>query len=124
MQSTTAEFKEEGVVNSIDIGALRDLYVVNIHTEDANITIDVVKQINIFNINEKYQIIISKTKPNFSDNDFCGHGYIVTEKKDKDKYITIVSLYGLIVRIESKESFLNKFGFNIMDHIYFCALKS
>ncbi|ARM75886.1 DNA-directed RNA polymerase subunit G [Acidianus manzaensis] len=124
MQSNTTEFKEDGIVNSIEAGALRDLYIVKINTDNINISLDVTRQINIFNKDEKVTIIISRTRPNFTDNDFCGQGYIVTEKKSDHGYVTIISLYGLIVRIESQQSFINKYGFNIMDHVYFCAIKS
>lgn len=123
MQAGLAEFRQEGIVNSIENGALRGLYIVKIMTNDVTISLDVTKQINIFNVNEKYNIIISKNKPEFTQNDFCGHGYIVTEKKLQDSYVTIVSLYGLLIRIESKYSFIKKYGFNVMDHVYFCAIK-
>ncbi|MEM3292192.1 MAG: DNA-directed RNA polymerase subunit G, partial [Saccharolobus sp.] len=40
------------------------------------------------------------------------------------KHKTIISLFGLLVRIMSeKESILDLFKINIMDHIYFCVSK-
>lgn len=128
MQRINYEFNEEGTIGSIQKGVLRDLYVVNIKCQDININLDVTSEINIFNNNEKVNVIISRSKPSFTQNDFCGHGYIVTEKEkvnqNKKTYITILSLFGLLVKIESDSSFLNKYGFNIMDHIYFCVIKS
>ncbi|BDC19285.1 DNA-directed RNA polymerase subunit G [Acidianus sp. HS-5] len=125
MQRINYEFNEEGIVSSIQKGVLRDLYVVNIKCQDININLDVTSEINIFNNNEKVNVIISRSKPIFTSNDFCGHGYIVTEKVDQNAktYITIISLFGLLVKIESNSSFLNKYGFNVMDHVYFCILK-
>lgn len=123
MQNNIYEFSQEGIVTSIENGALRGLYVVKIKTDELTISVDVTNQINIFNLNEKYNIIISKNRPRFTQNDFCGHGYIVTEKRTQENYVTLISLYGLIIRIESKYSFIKKFGFNIMDHVYFCAIK-
>ncbi len=126
MQRANYEFNEEGTISSIQKGVLRDLYVVNIKCQDININLDVTSEINIFNNNEKVNVIISRSKPSFTQNDFCGHGYIVTEKVDQNSktYATIISLFGLLVKIESNSSFLNKYGFNIMDHIYFCVIKS
>ncbi|EZQ03038.1 DNA-directed RNA polymerase subunit G [Candidatus Acidianus copahuensis] len=109
-------------VEDIDRGALRELYVVKFVCDNGRkITMDIVNQINIFSKNNKYDIIISKNKPEFTQKDFCGHGYIVTQKSTEGKYVTIISLYGLLIRIESDKNFLEEKNLTITDHIYFCA---
>ncbi|MEM4884572.1 MAG: DNA-directed RNA polymerase subunit G, partial [Saccharolobus sp.] len=100
--------------------------IVNLYCGNIGIDFDIIDHINIFHEKEKVNVILSKDKPRYTSEDFCAHGYVVTEIKDKmsSKHKTIISLFGLLVRIMSeKESILDLFKINIMDHIYFCVRK-
>ncbi|MEM0071472.1 MAG: DNA-directed RNA polymerase subunit G [Metallosphaera sp.] len=118
-------FSEICDIVSIKKGELRDLLVISIKCKDIDITLDMISSINMFEQGEKVNLTISKERPEFSERDFCAHGYVVTEKKKKDEsYTTIISFFGPLLRISSNESFIEKKGLKIMDHIYFCIKKS
>jgi DNA-directed RNA polymerase subunit G len=126
MESRAQENILECEVNSIQKGSLKNLLIVNLHCGNIGIDFDIIDHINIFHEKEKVNVILSKDKPRYTSEDFCAHGYVVTEIKDKmsSKHKTIISLFGLLVRIMSeKESILDLFKINIMDHIYFCVRK-
>ncbi|MEM3351562.1 MAG: DNA-directed RNA polymerase subunit G [Saccharolobus sp.] len=126
MESRAQENILECEVNSIQKGSLKNLLIVNLYCGNIGIDFDIIDHINIFHEKEKVNVILSKDKPRYTSEDFCAHGYVVTEIKDKmsSKHKTIISLFGLLVRIMSeKESILDLFKINIMDHIYFCVSK-
>ncbi|MEM0016186.1 MAG: DNA-directed RNA polymerase subunit G [Saccharolobus sp.] len=126
MESRAQENILECEVNSIQKGSLKNLLIVNLYCGNIGIDFDIIDHINIFHEKEKVNVILSKDKPRYTSEDFCAHGYVVTEIKDKmsPKHKTIISLFGLLVRIMSeKESILDLFKINIMDHIYFCVRK-
>ncbi|MEM0130872.1 MAG: DNA-directed RNA polymerase subunit G [Saccharolobus sp.] len=126
MESRAQENILECEVNSIQKGSLKNLLIVNLYCGNIGIDFDIIDHINIFHEKEKVNVILSKDKPRYTSEDFCAHGYVVTEIKDKmsSKHKTIISLFGLLVRIMSeKESILDLFKINIMDHIYFCVRK-
>lgn len=130
MESVAQEIILSCEINSIERGSLKNLSMVNMSCNGFNVSFDIIDSINIFSQKEKVKVIISKNRPSYSHDDFCGHGYIVTELKDSslnngNKYTTIISLYGLLVKIISnKESFLRTSQLNIMDHVYFCVKKN
>ncbi len=111
-------------ISSIEPGALRGIDVIKLECGDLKVNVDIISSINIFSPGEKVKLVVSASKPQFTERDFCGHGYIVTEKKQAEKYITIISIFGPLVRIESDNSFLSSSKLNIMDHVYVCILKT
>lgn len=126
MESSTQEINLNCEINSIEKGSLKNLLIVKLSCDNININFDIVENINIFNEKDKVRVIISRAKPSYTNKDFCGHGYIVTELKDTTqdgKYNLIISLFGLLVKISNKESLLKTFGLNVMDHVYFCVKK-
>ncbi|BDB97173.1 hypothetical protein SACC_01900 [Saccharolobus caldissimus] len=126
MESSTQEINLNCEINGIEKGSLKNLLIVKLSCDNININFDIVENINIFNEKDKVRVIISRTKPSYTNKDFCGHGYIVTELKDTTpdgKYNLIISLFGLLVKISNKESLLKTFGLNVMDHVYFCVKK-
>ncbi|QKQ99874.1 DNA-directed RNA polymerase subunit G [Metallosphaera tengchongensis] len=120
-------YSEECVVRSIEKGQLRDLLIVNLDCNNLSMNLDMISSINTLNVNEKVNVIFSASKPEFGVDDFCAHGYVVTEKRKKieneENFVTIISFFGPLLRISSKTSFLERYKLNIMDHIYFCIKK-
>ncbi|ACP48089.1 DNA-directed RNA polymerase, subunit G (RpoG) [Sulfolobus islandicus Y.N.15.51] len=130
MESKAQEIILSCEINSIERGSLKNLSIIHMSCNDFNISFDIIDNINIFSQKEKVKAIISKNRLSYTNDDFCGHGYIVTELKDSssnngNRYTTIISLFGLLVKIISnKESFLKTHQLNVMDHIYFCVKKN
>lgn len=128
MEIRSQEINLECEINGIDRGSLKNLLVVKLVCKDFNINFDILENINIFKEKDKVKVFISNTKPSYTKDDFCAHGYVVTELKDgsseQQKFSTIISLFGLLVKIMGKESFLKTYGLNVMDHVYFCVRKS
>ncbi|MEM3293350.1 MAG: DNA-directed RNA polymerase subunit G, partial [Metallosphaera sp.] len=71
-------FSEICDIVSIKKGELRDLLVISIKCKDIDITLDMISSINMFEQGEKVNLTISKERPEFSERDFCAHGYVVT----------------------------------------------
>ena len=109
---------------SIDRGTLKGLYIVKMNCEKYYVEFDIVDTINIFNSEDNVKMIISRDKPSYTSKDFCAHGYLFYEKKEGDRILDQISLYGLIVKIYSDNGLINSKIFNMMDHVYFCVRKS
>lgn len=120
MMSVIYNFSQECTVERIEKGELRDLLVVKIKCGEITMNLDVVSSINIFKEGGKVRTIISQQPPEYSPDDFCAHGYVVTEKR-KDSFITLISFFGPVLRISSQESFTKITQLKVMDHVYFCA---
>lgn len=120
------EIDKQCVVTDKVPGSLKDLKVLTLDCQDLKLNLDIVKEIDIFNVNDKVRLIISREKPEYTSNDFCAHGYIFYEKRqDNDsKYVSLISLYGLIVKIISDEGLIKKGTLNMMDHVYLCLRRS
>ncbi|BBG24452.1 DNA-directed RNA polymerase subunit G [Sulfuracidifex tepidarius] len=125
MLSEADSINEECKVVSVNKTGLKGNLVVELSCDNKKILFDIIESINNFKPDEKVKAIISKNRPEFGAEDFCGHGYIVTQKKNEESLITIISLFGLLIKvIEDKNSnFMKKVNLNIMDHIYFCVRK-
>jgi len=111
-------------ITSVEPGALRGIDLINLECEDLKVGVDMISSINVFSPGEKVKLVIAKSKPEFGERDFCGHGYVVTEKRQSNKYVTLISIFGPLIRIESENSFLSSNNLSIMDHVYVCLLKS
>ena len=124
--STQVESKLETncKISSIEQGSLKGLYIVKMNCENYYVEFDIVDVINVFKQEESVKMIISKEKPIYTSNDFCAHGYLFYEKKEGEKVLDQISLYGLIVKIYSNNGLINSKIFNMMDHVYFCVRKS
>jgi len=81
LMSVTYNFSQECTVERIEKGELRDLLVVKIKCGEITMNLDVVSSINIFKEGGKVRTIISQQPPEYSPDDFCAHGYVVTEKR-------------------------------------------
>ncbi|AHC51050.1 DNA-directed RNA polymerase subunit G [Sulfolobus acidocaldarius SUSAZ] len=112
-------------ISSIEKGALKNLYVVKMYcNNDLKIEFDITKELSIFSKDEEVTFIISREKPEYSEKDFCAHGYLFLERQQDDgSFIDEISLYGLIVKILSKNGLINSKLFKMMDHIYYCVKK-
>lgn len=107
-------------IDSILPGSLRGYSIVKLNCNSLNAEVDIPNEVMIFKNGEEVKLIISRERPEYSNRDFCAHGYIFYEKKDKEDYISLISLYGLLVKITTKEGLISSKKFNMMDHIYFC----
>ncbi|WP_238024716.1 DNA-directed RNA polymerase subunit G [Metallosphaera javensis (ex Hofmann et al. 2022)] len=118
-------FSETCKIDSIKRGELRDLLVISMKCQDTEFNLDMISSLNMFNDGESVNIVLSKERPDFTERDFCAHGYVVTQKKKNEgAYVTIISFFGPLLRISSKDDFLKRAGLNVMDHVYFCVKKS
>ncbi|WP_338600036.1 DNA-directed RNA polymerase subunit G [Sulfolobus tengchongensis] len=129
MESKAQEIILDCEIKNIEKGSLKNLSIVKMSCNDIDVNFDIIDNINIFKENEKVKMLLSKSKPIYTSNDFCAHGYIVTELKDTSitadaRYTMIISLFGLLVKISNKDSLLRLFQFHVMDHIYFCVKKN
>jgi DNA-directed RNA polymerase subunit G len=113
---------------SILQGQLQSLSILQINCNNNKngylIEMDIPNEINMFNEGEVVNFILDTEKPNYSPKDFCAHGYLFYERKDKEEYINLISLYGLLVKIISKEGLINSKKFKMMDHVYLCVKRS
>jgi len=123
LSKNSYEYQELCRITSIEQGAIRGIDVIKLDCGKIKIDVDMISQINVFTANQQVKFIISKNKPEFTNNDFCAHGYVVTEKH-QESYVTIISLFGPLIRIVSDESFCNKYNISIMDHVYVCIIKT
>lgn len=123
LSKNSYEYQELCKIASIEQGAIRGIDVIKLDCEKIKVDVDMISQINVFASNQQVKFIISKNKPEFTNNDFCAHGYIVTEKQ-QENYVTIISLFGPLIRIISNESFCKEYNLNIMDHVYVCIIKT
>jgi len=109
---------------SIDRGSLKGLYIVKMNCDNYYVEFDIIDTINIFKQEENVKMIISREKPTFTSNDFCAHGYLFYEKKEGEKVLDQISLYGLMVKIYSNNGLIGDKIFNMMDQVYYCVKKS
>ncbi|QGR18876.1 DNA-directed RNA polymerase subunit G [Stygiolobus azoricus] len=113
--------------SKIERGNLKNLLILKLECEQ-NIVIetDIVEEINLFKEGEKVTVEISIEKPSYTEKDFCAHGYLFYEKlQDDGTILDQISLYGLIVKISSKNLGLIKENlFKMMDHVYYCIKRS
>ncbi len=118
------EIDRECVVTGKIDGSLKGLKILTLNCQDLSLNLDIVKEIDIFDINEKVRLIISRNKPEYTSNDFCAHGYLFYEKMQQDNvYVSLISIYGLIAKITSNEGIIRKGILNMMDHVYLCIRK-
>ncbi|AWS00608.1 DNA-directed RNA polymerase subunit G [Metallosphaera hakonensis] len=117
-------FSENCKIDSIRKGELRDLLVATIKGKNLEMILDVISSLNVFNEGEEVRVILSREKPEFTEKDFCAHGYVVTEKKKGDNFVSIISFFGPLLRIVSADGFLQRVGLKSMDHVYFCVRKN
>lgn len=111
-------------IEKISEGAFKNLYILNLSCKDnIKINVDMPKEINIFKDNQNVQFILSKNKPQYTKEDFCAHGYVVTEKTNNSEIVTLISLFGLLIRISSLSGLVKSGNFSIMDHVYVCIKK-
>jgi DNA-directed RNA polymerase subunit G len=124
--NTIDGLNEQCEITSINKGTLKGILLVEMHCEKHEIIFDIVNDINTFTQKEKVNVVLSKIRPEFGPEDFCGHGYIVTQKKNESGLVTIISIFGLLVKIIDKDdnNLVKDTNLNIMDHIYFCVKKS
>lgn len=118
------KMQEDCKILSIDKGSLKGLNIVKMECGNYHVEFDIIDTINIFNVDEKVTLLISRNKPNYSSSDFCAHGYIFYEKPENNMILSQISLYGLIVKIYSEKGLINSKIFNMMDHLYFCVKKT
>ncbi|MFP3259423.1 MAG: DNA-directed RNA polymerase subunit G [Sulfolobus sp.] len=118
------KLEAECSINSIEAGTLKNLYIVKMNCGVYDVEFDIVDVINIFNKGDKVKLIISKQRPEYSNRDFCAHGYLFYEKKqENNKVLDQISLFGLIVKIYSDQGLIQLKIFNMMDHVYYCVKK-
>ncbi|MEM0374543.1 MAG: DNA-directed RNA polymerase subunit G [Sulfolobaceae archaeon] len=120
MTIEASKISEECKINSIIAGSLRGYSIVKISCNNLNAEVDIPDELLIFKENENIKFLVVKDKPQYTNKDFCAHGYLFYERKDKDEYISLISLYGLIVKITTKEGLIASKKFNMMDHVYLC----
>jgi DNA-directed RNA polymerase subunit G len=116
---------EECEVSSIDRGSLKGNLIIELACGKRKIIFDMIENINTFNKKEKVTMTLSKNRPEFGPNDFCGHGYVVTQKRSENSLTTIISLFGLLVKVneEPNSNILDDLKMSLMDHVYFCVKK-
>ncbi|MGC9104844.1 MAG: DNA-directed RNA polymerase subunit G [Thermoprotei archaeon] len=119
-----AEIEKECRIESKTPGSLKGLKLLNLDCGDYKITVDVVEEIDLFNEGDNVTFLVSREKPSFTNRDFCAHGYLFYEKKNGEGFVSLISLYGLLVRIQSSDGIISKGTLNMMDHVYVCIKKA
>ncbi|MEB3780603.1 MAG: DNA-directed RNA polymerase subunit G [Desulfurococcales archaeon] len=88
------------VVSEVKRGALKGQYIVEADIEGGgSLRFDLVGGVLSLEPGDKLSIVFMDDKPSDDEldrYDFCGHGYLVSEDKDK----TIFSIWGLIYRFK------------------------
>lgn len=74
-------FSEMCKIDSIKKGELRDLLIVAVRCQDTEFNLDMISSLNMFKDGENVNVILSKERPDFTEKDFCAHGYVVTQKR-------------------------------------------
>ncbi|MCG2884070.1 MAG: DNA-directed RNA polymerase subunit G [Sulfolobales archaeon] len=104
-------------------GSLKGLKLLNLDCGDFTATVDLVQEIDVFDEGNDVAFVVSRDKPNYTPNDFCAHGYLFYEKKSDNAFVSLISLYGLLVKIVSNSGIISSGILNMMDHVYVCIKK-
>ena len=90
---------------------------------DYNILVELSEKLGLsYKAGEKLKLRFMKGKPSeFNPEDYCGKAFLFAIKEKKEgkskKYIYLLSVGGLIIRIEAKKKIKD---FKIADEYYFC----
>ncbi len=110
----------EGIVRGIEKSLIPQVYIVSIENPDAKTLFDIHKSLMVFKLNDLVKVTISKVKPQYREGvDLVMSGYVISKKSvSKELYKILISLWGFLLIIETKNKDLFKF-LNYMDEVYF-----
>ncbi len=101
---------------SIEKSLIPQIYLLKARCDDkVDLTMDVHKELNIFEGSSKILVEFLKEKPVCEGNEFCGQGYLFHRKKKDGNTIVLISIGGFIVRLEGEDLLKNT---SIMEKIY------
>jgi len=123
MQSSSQGLEFRGKVKSVREGSIPGIVVVDFQPEakSAFISFDVPTQLNSFRSDQELLISITRERPSFGERDYCCRGYLFSEKRKEQGFLTLISSFGLLIWVRTEEGLLNTGVFQIMDQVYFCA---
>ncbi|BCU67386.1 hypothetical protein HS7_08230 [Sulfolobales archaeon HS-7] len=83
-------------------------------------SVDMVKELVSLTKGQEVIVSLTKSKPEFTERDFCARGYVFHERNVNGRFVTLISLFGLLVKVNSSEGLLQKGVFAMLDHVYLC----
>jgi len=87
----------EGVIDSVQEGALKGQLLATLKAGDVRVVFDLIRDVMDFKEGDRIRITITGEKPKDLDRfEFCGHGYLVNE--DKSGNVTLFSIWGIIFK--------------------------
>ncbi|BBD71981.1 hypothetical protein HS1genome_0370 [Sulfodiicoccus acidiphilus] len=122
--SQQGSLKLSGAVVDKKPGQIPGAWIARVESQGTTVELDVLREFDLFREGSKVVVELSKSRPDFSAEDFCAHGYLFSEKENNGKRVTLLSLYGLIVRFTTDDGLISSGKFSMMDHVYLCVRPS
>ncbi len=115
----------QGKISKIERSKIPKVFIITIDCGDVKASMDLVKDLVIFNEGETVELTLSREKPQYKEGrDLVIWGYIMSKKKQllkelqpKTIHKLLVSLWGFLLVIESESEDLCN-AFSIMDKVY------
>ncbi len=118
--------RDLGVVDKIEKSKIPKVLLISFKGNVINVKMDLLRDLLTFSEGDKVEFVLSKEMPQYVDGkDFLGWGYVMSKKREFVKSNTgevteldklLVSLWGYLFIIESKENITNLF--EVMDKVY------
>ena len=111
-------------VEKIEPSKIRKIILATLKCGNLTVSLDLVKDLLIFSEGDKVEVLLTKERPEFTEEDLVIWGYVMTKKRkpvDKGKegrFINklLISLWGYLLVLESAKDILD--AFSIMDKVY------
>lgn len=126
MELSDGLLRDECLVQNIRRSLIPNVVILSLQCQGSKVELDLLKELLVVSEGGKAEYLLSREKPEYDEKrDFVGWGYVISRKElesgsppqQERRQKLIVSLWGYIVMIESRENINN--CFNIMDKVYF-----
>ncbi|OYT46870.1 MAG: hypothetical protein B6U85_06805 [Desulfurococcales archaeon ex4484_42] len=107
-----------GKITNISRSVIPNVSIIEISGPNISMKMDLVKDLWRVKVGDKVEVLITREKPSFEKGkDFVAHGHIVTKRKESDVYKLLISLWGFLVILISKDKSLHD-TFGYVDKVY------
>jgi DNA-directed RNA polymerase subunit G len=109
--------KFECIVKEIEKLRLPGMYRVKAGCDSTTVTVETYEKIMMVQPGWKLIVEVTDSKDDCMKHDFCGQGYVVSNKKVEEKYRVVISLHGPLIVVYSDKR-LRESIFNTMSKVY------
>ena len=108
----------EGKVLNITKSVIPNVNLIEIIGDEISLKMDMIKNLLTVKTGDKVSIEISRKKPDYEEGrDFVAHGYVMTKKKEGNVNKVLISIWGYLLILTSKDEKLLS-AFDYIDKVY------